>query len=194
MNAANKGAWIGGIAGAGLGTVLGLPKHRYDLHSGKKVKLTKGQRILNGVLGAFSTGVAGAQLGYSIGNIRDLNRETQEWQRRADDFRKKWGEGGAAWEDFRARARAGWAGGGGHQRRQSYDPNTPVPFKGVKTQAEAKARFHELAFNAHPDRVGGSEERMKEINQAWQAFKKHPKFPKTAMAAFLDELTKIHGG
>lgn len=58
---------------------------------------------------------------------------------------------------------------------------------------EGKRRFRDLAFAAHPDR-GGSETKMKEINQAWAKMKNHPRLQKTAMmGGFFSELREILG-
>lgn len=53
-------------------------------------------------------------------------------------------------------------------------PKTTPPewLKGVKTKAEAKAKHRAEALKHHPDR-GGSEEKMKKLNNDWDNFKAH---------------------
>lgn len=49
--------------------------------------------------------------------------------------------------------------------------------KGVTTQADAHQRFRDLARANHPD-LGGSKEKMQEINKQWDAAQAHPGFSK----------------
>jgi hypothetical protein len=68
----------------------------------------------------------------------------------------------------------------------------PEWLKGVKSKAEAKAKFRDLARQHHPDR-GGNVEKMKKINAEWEAAQAHHEFPKTAsVSAFVDELFEIY--
>lgn len=58
----------------------------------------------------------------------------------------------------------------------------------VKTKAEAKAIFKQQALKHHPDR-GGSTEKMKEVNEAWDNVKNHDWFKKLASKNFWDLLS-----
>jgi hypothetical protein len=50
----------------------------------------------------------------------------------------------------------------------------------VKTKREATSIFRDRAIKAHPDKPGGSTEKMQRINVAWGDFKKSPAFEKLA--------------
>jgi len=66
----------------------------------------------------------------------------------------------------------------------------PSAFKGVKSQKDVKKLVREFSLKHHPDR-GGDAKKYREFIDAYNAFKKHPKFPKTAMVAFVDEMLHI---
>lgn len=51
--------------------------------------------------------------------------------------------------------------------------------KGVKTKAEAKSRFRDLARTTHPD-LGGSTSRMQTVNDQWAQAQAHPAYDKFA--------------
>ena len=64
--------------------------------------------------------------------------------------------------------------------------------KDIKNQSksEAKKAYKAQARKNHPD-MGGSEEKMKDVNAAWTKYKSH--FTKeAALQAFCDELIRIH--
>jgi curved DNA-binding protein CbpA len=49
-------------------------------------------------------------------------------------------------------------------------------FEGCKTLNEVKSLFKKLALKHHPDRMGGNEEIMKEINHQYELIAKNPFF------------------
>ncbi len=85
-------------------------------------------------------------------------------------------------------------GHGVHRVRNAlYNIDHPVPtwLNGVKTKAEAKARYHQVARTLHPD-VGGNEDMFKNLGDQWESFKEFH-FHKLAnfLPALTDELEKI---
>lgn len=134
----------------------------------KRLKQMKRTKLVgtaaNTVLGALNFGLLGA-------DERDARRWTKSYR-----------------SNFGGRR----SYGGGHS--YSHKPKAaPVPewLKGVKTKAEAKTKFREQAKAHHPDR-GGSEEKMKQVNTAWDDFQKHH-FHKLAflIPSFMEELESI---
>jgi hypothetical protein len=72
----------------------------------------------------------------------------------------------------------------------------PMPdwLKGVKTKAEAKKKYHDIARQHHPDmkNAGGDPEILMARSREYGDAQKHPDFPKVAMFnAFGDELFAI---
>jgi hypothetical protein len=74
------------------------------------------------------------------------------------------------------------------------DPNEmPRMFKDVKSKADAKRIYRELAKKMHPD-MGGSTAEMQGLNNMWEQARLHPDFPKTAAAiadGLIDEMVKL---
>lgn len=86
-------------------------------------------------------------------------------------------------------------GGGGYTPPPRPPPapaNHPEWLKGVKTKAEAKAKYRDMAKQHHPDR-GGDTRKMQDINSEWDKFQKHPDFSKLShvLGSFFDELSSI---
>lgn len=136
-------------------------------------------------------------------SAREANSRAYEHARSATD--DAWDDIDDAWDDIFGRARRGagtgrsqyswddWASGA--ERGRSAPPprsqaSTPPWVGDVKTKAEAKAAFRREAMKHHPDR-GGSEEKMKAVNTAWDKFTQSRDFDKLAHLAFVDELVKI---
>jgi hypothetical protein len=66
-------------------------------------------------------------------------------------------------------------------------------FKDVKSKADAKRIYRELAKKMHPD-MGGSTAEMQGLNNMWEQARLHPDFPKTAAAiadGLIDEMVKL---
>lgn len=69
-----------------------------------------------------------------------------------------------------------------HVGRASKSARDVIPgLGGVKSKAEAKAAYKEVARKHHPD-LGGDPEKMKDINAAWDDFKRSTAFQKLSMA------------
>jgi len=100
------------------------------------------------------------------------------------------GRAAGAFKDFKDTYKTYQHYQGGAPGYRSRGPvEVPSWLKGVKTKADAKAAFRSQAMRHHPDR-GGSLEKMKEVNVAWEAFARSPHFEKLS-AAFFDELRKM---
>lgn len=90
--------------------------------------------------------------------------------------------------------RSGGGGGGGSYRGgfsniHDLHAKMEMPKGGFKTKAEAKKHFRKMSSKYHPDRHGGDASKMKDFNQAWQEFEKHPEgFEKLASNRILDFL------
>ena len=74
--------------------------------------------------------------------------------------------------------------GGGYRQKQQQQQNTNQPppwgsqkntttdyFTGVRTSEEAKKRYRQLCKDHHPDKPGGSTEKMQEINKQYDRWK-----------------------
>jgi predicted double-glycine peptidase len=138
--------------GAGVGGVAGaVGGYKRDLRTGKKPQPGK-DRTWSSVRGGLAGAFTGGFAGAHIGELVNV------------------------------------AHGTGHTRYRNYAPpssrsrpnmNTPLPFKGVKSKAEAKQRYRDLAMKHHPD-VGGSKEKFQDLHNAWQNYQQHPRFPKNS--------------
>jgi hypothetical protein len=56
---------------------------------------------------------------------------------------------------------------------------TGMGFGGLRTKAEFKKKWHEAARKHHPD-MGGTTEKMQEVNRAFEDFKNSPAYEKLA--------------
>ncbi len=114
--------------------------------------------------------IAGTSLGLAVGlNMADgAAKATGGWGTQSQWFRAGAGMGGGR------RAGASYGSATVRQARKI------LGLEGVKTKAEAKKAFRRKAMKHHPDR-GGSVEKMKEVNDAWEVFSKSDDFRKMAM-------------
>ena len=72
-----------------------------------------------------------------------------------------------------------------HYSRTSDPGNLKQHFKdmgaaGFRTKAEAHKHYKVMASKWHPDKPGGSHEKMQKLNEAWTKAKAHPDFEKLA--------------
>jgi hypothetical protein len=65
----------------------------------------------------------------------------------------------------------------------------PDWLKNIKTKAEAKKAYRAAARKHHPDRPGGSKEKMQDINASWEHWA--DKFASVHMGAFASELVSL---
>ena len=110
------------------------------------------------------------------GGFRAPKSVWERFERAGDKF---WGKNHSDWKDAKE----------GLKRAHDAGKRTgKAPFKlrympglaGVKTKKEAYDFYRKAAFKHHPDR-GGDLEKMKNINEEFDAFKKSPLFSKLAM-------------
>src|SRR5512137_2102284 len=83
-------------------------------------------------------------------------------------------------------SRGGGSRGGGphHERaRTQTESFRQYDLHKMRTKAEVKKKWNELALRHHPDR-GGDPEKMKHVNATFEAFKKSPDYEKLAMARY----------
>lgn len=174
----NRGAYLGGAIGSTTAVSLGsLEKNRleYNPKTGRleRIPLTKTERILGGVVNGLAGGYIGAGIGHSFDRVRNFNEQMRK-------ARSSYGGGGSdssgsssgksnSWDDYRRYA-------GASRGARSTDDLHKVLGKpgGFKTKKEAMDHFRRMRSANHPDRAGGNAERMKELNQAWDEYQKHP--------------------
>jgi hypothetical protein len=160
---AARGAAIGGLAGAGLGYAAAPKKTEADK------KNRKWHALRGGASGAVIGGYAGAAMG--------ARREAKDWQY---EF----------YHNSRHRQYRG-GHGSGYARSAHRGPTDHRPHLhhfgmsgNEKTKAEALKKYREAAMKHHPDRPGGSESKMKEVNNAWENIKNSKWFEKLSCAGF----------
>ena len=178
-----KGAIAGGAGGAVLGGVNGYNSSK------------KGDKNTSPLKGAIGGAILGASLGGSAGQIAALTnvaRKTKVHPRYGKKgvfrartftedasfkrFSKDYANGG-----FTGRYSDGSYGRGGSSSRawtsrgvKDILSDLDAPAEGFKTKKEATTHFKRMAMKHHPDRPGGSVEKMQKINKAFDEFKNHP--------------------
>lgn len=163
-----------GTAGALIGGASGALKAHFNRHDDQGRRLSqkkqKQRRILYTVGGAVQGLASGL---YSASQVDQMWNEAKR----------------STYYDQRRRYERGSNG----EAQSAPQPDTGVPdwLKGVKTKAEAKSKWREVAFKHHPDR-GGNAETFKKRSAEWDSFEKHH-FEKLShlIASFQDELMRI---
>jgi hypothetical protein len=191
------GAAYGGAVHAGIVKVVehvGSPSVKKKREEYKKKHPFLSSLPASMAMGAISGGLAGNQIGTDVKHdrecIRGIHRATARATARFRRRSKKWAE------DFGKNWNSDFFGGGrygGGEAGLVKTPNLGLPswLKGISSKIEAKSAYKAQALKHHPDR-GGSAEKMKNINQEWESFKKHH-FDKLSMVfpSFFDELMEI---
>ena len=206
----------GGLTGGLLGTAFWKPR-LYKMKNGKFG--TMGESWSESARDSSKTwGQAGQKTRDSYHQSSNQSHENF-WK----DFKSKYGFNA---DDFTSGFKSGRSSGGSHQRssggysgyQHSYSsrgPNKASAFspgdtemgkalrdklKNASTKQEAKSAFKEHAMKHHPDKPGGSAEKMRDLNAAWQHFTKPGgEFNKFAFLnmiqewALIDEMEKMAG-
>jgi hypothetical protein len=151
--------------GSIIGGTLGAANGYFtksDIKGNKFVPRSKEKRILHGIAG----GLGGAYLGAMVGEGYRVHKIIKDT--------------------------------GGYATAATRDHNLNSLYKRMgaskpfKTRKEAVDHFRKVRSMAHPDRKGGSHERMADINKAWDDFQAHPYgFTKLANA-YLMKLAQIN--
>ena len=184
-----------------------------DVMSG--LKAVPWRRVGGGALsGALYGGLAGGTVGEIAGigagdDQEDLARRTRRYMLYGalpgavvgglGGYGKAmgWGEPGGG-----AGARGGRSAGGGpstYAPRGSMHPKDVDWLKGVKTKADAKARYRAASRKFHPDFAkdpvdrAAREEAMKKINHAWDSVQNHPAYTKMAFFCGMKEACERFG-
>lgn len=180
------------LGGASMGLLGYSQKYDPKTHKYIKKKDRKKNAIRAGIAGAVSGGLYGASLGIEKSIADDSRRAAYEAYTRAHShgYHGSHSTTGNWWDDPNAgRPR----GAGGNPFRSKSQPG-PVPdwLHGVKTKAEAKTKWREVARKHHPD-MGGNAETFKRYNNEWDHFEKHhfSKLSHVMIEAFMNEITSI---
>jgi hypothetical protein len=177
----------GTIIGAGLGSFAGYSKAKHFKQHKKESLSSFKKRKLNNILkSTLYGGTYGGILGASAA---------------ARSAERSYYYGGSYGRSY--------AGGRSYTGGRSYSSYSGTqaksnPFndltQGIKTKAEAKKIWRNIALQKHPDKFAHitNEDQKKKImndfqdlNNHWEDFQKSPEFHKLAMLSFRDELEKI---
>ena len=127
----------------------------YATSDKNKSKAARRQRIVNAMGGGISGAFAGAHLGYGLHELKRIGRA-------------------------------------GYRYAKSKAPPDHRPYLhhldlsgNEKTKSEIIKKYREAAMKHHPDRPGGSESKMKDLNNAWDNIRRSSWFDKLASAGFI---------
>ena len=132
-------------------------------------------------LGAAAIPIGGAAAYYAHKKGFRFDTGGDYYQSARDSYRRAAGAGGGA-----RSARSGWSTPSGHVRAHSVMPE----LKNVKTKVEAKKVYRDYVSRSHPDRATSPaqraefEEKMKNINPAWQDFQNSEFFTKLSHVGY----------
>jgi hypothetical protein len=165
------GALAGGVGGAYVGYKEDYKEVPVSFFRSKRVKLTKEEKVLDGI----AAGIGGTVLGASLGAYAHPT------------FRKQYHSG------YYHRQHSA---GNTHTSRAIHDIHQDLgKTGGFKTKKEATDHFRKARSKLHPDRHPGKEKEMHEnmakLNRAWDEFHSHPEgFTKLANA-YLEKIAAI---
>jgi len=179
-----RGRIIGSAVGAVSGGGLAYSRDKglvYEKGRPKYKTFTTKEKIKRGIAGAISGGISGFMVGDAVGGIKGLKLQQKYYQRSPGILQRA-----ASRRSTTTRATS----------RTIHDIHADLgaPTSGFKTKTEAKTHFRRAVMKHHPDREGGSVEKMQRINKAWDEYQAHPEgFNKLAMLiqATKDWLTGI---